>query len=55
MKIKELIRELTEVEKINPEATVYITANAKVFDFSGFSCDDKNNVQLFVSCSDGKA
>ena len=48
MKLKELIKKRKEVEKIEPNSTVYLID----IDFSGFGVDDNHDVELYVAAGD---
>lgn len=54
MKIKTLIKKLQEVEKINPKALIYLYYENMAYDFTGFGCDDNNEVELYISSNDNK-
>ena len=55
MRVKELIKRLKEVEKIEPNSTVYLTTENNTFDFTGFCVDDVCDVELYVSADDEEA
>jgi hypothetical protein len=58
MHIKELIKNLKEIEKYNPSASVYLVSDfgnedyTTYVDFTGFSSDDNNDIQLYAVDSD---
>ena len=55
MKASELITKLQEVTKTNPQATIYLETQADYTDFTGFSADDNNDVQLYRAVGDPQA
>ena len=55
MKIKELIKKLEEVKKVNPNSIVWLTAENSMRDFTGISIDDDSDVRLFIVDSDVEA
>jgi len=54
MKLKDLIARLQRID-IDEFNTVYLHTTSGIFNFSGFSVDDKNDVQLYIVHGDEKA
>ena len=55
MKIKELIKRLKEVEKTEPNSTVWLTAGGTIYAFTGFRVvDDVCDVELYAAAGDGE-
>lgn len=53
MQISELIRKLLDAKKVNPKAEVVLHGREGSFwKFSGVSCDDNGDVELYISASD---
>ena len=55
MRVKELIKRLKEVEKIEPNSTVYLTTEKSTYDFTGLGVDDVCDVELYVAAEDKEA
>lgn len=55
MKATTLIKKLSEIITLNPDANVYLDDAKDYYDFTGFSSDDNNDIQLFISGGDKKA
>jgi len=56
MKAKELIARLQEIVALNPDSTVFINGSESDYvDFTGFSCDDVCDVQLYEVAGDEAA
>ena len=52
MQITELIKRLKEVEKIEPNSTVCLSAEKDTYDFTGFGVDGNHDVKLYVTMED---
>ena len=55
MQIKELIKRLKEVEELEPNSTVYLATENRVYDFTGLGVDDVCDVELYVVAGDKEA
>ena len=52
MQIKELIKRLKEVEKLEPNSTVCLVTEKSTYNFTGFAVHDNRDVKLYVTVGD---
>lgn len=52
MKVRDLIKRLLDTPM---DSTVFIQTEENFYDFTGFSIDDLNDVQLYVAIGDKEA
>ena len=52
MKVKDLIEKIQQVDQ---DSTVFINTDIGVFNFSGLSVDDNNDIELYIVHGDEEA